>query len=127
MTEADLLVEFATRTDRIWDITQWWASVTFGVLLAAHVGANSLNKPLVVIILSLFTLFTAWVAQIVWANVVGVGAVKLALNDISRDLGPVGRLVLEDSGADRGITMALAVTLTYIATIFYILYRFRKA
>lgn len=127
MTEADLLVEFATRTDRIWDITQWWASVTFGVLLAAHVGVNSLNKLIIFIILLLFTLFTVWVAQIVWANLVGVGAVKLALNDISSALSPVGKLVLEDSGVNRGITMIVAVSLTYLATVFYILYHFRKA
>ena len=28
MSEAEILSEFALRADRVWDITQWWASVT---------------------------------------------------------------------------------------------------
>ena len=126
MTEAELLVEYATRVDRVWDIIQWWASVTFAVLLAAHVGARSLNKPIVFIVLLLYTLFSTFIAQILWVNLLSQVAIREALA-IQNELSLVGSTILQNQSAALGISMFLTLTLTYLCTMFYVVYCYRKA
>ena len=64
MTEAELTYLLSEVIDRTWSMQQWWASISFGVLIIAHMAANKLNLLLVAIILGLYAAFTFYMGNI---------------------------------------------------------------
>jgi hypothetical protein len=44
MTEAEILAGLAAHGDRVWSVMQYWTSVSFGLLIAAHFAAERINK-----------------------------------------------------------------------------------
>ena len=128
MSEVEIMEEFAIRGDRIWSVLQWWASVTFAVLLAAHVGASSLNRVVVTIMLGIYSMFTVLIAQIILANFLAGAAVAAALRKVAETttLSPIGQNVLDDDPTIRATTMVLVMVITFSATIFYAIYSYRK-
>jgi hypothetical protein len=126
VTEAELLVEFGSIVDRIWNILQWWASITFAVLLASHVGASSLNKPIVAIMLLLYTLFSLYAGEIVLTNTEMQNAIRAAL-ELQRDsLSTLGQSVLIYDETALKIIGSATILTTYISTILYVLYCYRN-
>tara|TARA_B100001540_G_scaffold225559_1_gene199757 strand:+ start:2806 stop:3216 length:411 start_codon:yes stop_codon:yes gene_type:complete len=122
MTEAELLAEYALRIDRVWSMAQWWASVTFAVLLAAHLGVRTLNRPIVTIIIFLYTVFTAFVALTIYANSENILAIKSSLR-VLEDLTLLGSRMAGEGGAGYlSLLWFLILSLTYLATVYYTLY-----
>ncbi len=126
VSEAELMAEYALRVDRVWDITQWWASVTFGVLLAAHVGASTLNKLIVGIMLLLYTLFTVLAFQIIYTNGDAQVAANLALRAMENDLSIVGKRQVATTGTDIVLTMSVTWLLTFVSTVVYVIYCYKN-
>lgn len=58
MTEAEVLAEVTSHGDRIWSIVQYWSSISFGLLIAAHITAHRTALSVLVTFLALYTLFT---------------------------------------------------------------------
>lgn len=122
MTEAELLAEYALRIDRVWSMAQWWASVTFAVLLAVHLGIRTLNKPIVSIIIALYTVFTAFVALTIHANSENVLAIKSSLLALE-ELTTLGSRMAGEGGAGYlSLLWFVILLLTYLATVYYTFY-----
>lgn len=122
MTEAELLSEYALRIDRIWSMAQWWASITFAVLLAAHLGVRTLNRPIVSIIILLYTTFTVFVFLTIRANAKNVIAVKDSLLELE-ELTVLGAQMTGEGGASYLALIWYAIlALTYLSTIYYTFY-----
>tara|TARA_B100001540_G_scaffold12936_1_gene11377 strand:- start:3319 stop:3711 length:393 start_codon:yes stop_codon:yes gene_type:complete len=122
MTEAELLAEYALRIDRVWSMAQWWASVTFAVLLAAHLGARTLNKPIVSIMIALYTVFTAFVSLTIYANSENILAIKSSLLALE-ELTILGARMAGEGGAGYLSLLWFAIlSFTYLATVYYTLY-----
>jgi hypothetical protein len=68
MTEAELIFQIAELIDRLWNLQQWWASISFGVLIVAHIGSNQLNIFLVAVILFLYTIYSVFMLDLLGHN-----------------------------------------------------------
>ena len=58
MSEADLIDQLLARSEVLWNLNQWWVSVSFAVMLAAYVGAERLSRILVGLMVGLYSLYT---------------------------------------------------------------------
>ena len=65
--------------DRLWTLQQWWASISIGVLIMAHLATARLNLFLVLISLGLYTSYTAFVLQMLRENTETIAALALDL------------------------------------------------
>jgi hypothetical protein len=128
LVEAEVLNEIATRTEIQWSMVQWWASITFAVLLASHLAAHVLSKLLVVIALVLYSLFSLGVSQVLAFNASIVQAALLELQslDSESDLSLIGQAIFQgyESGF-RGITLLSTLAISYLSTIFFVVYSYR--
>ena len=55
--------------NRLWIMQQWWASVSIGVLVMAHLASSRLNLLLIIISLALYTSYTLYMHQMSAENV----------------------------------------------------------
>ena len=65
MTEAEIALQIAEMYHLVWTVQQWWASISLGLLVLAHVAYERLNLFLVTIIIVLYTAFSAYLLLIV--------------------------------------------------------------
>ncbi len=68
MTEAEISYQLSEYLNRIWDMQQWWASISIGVLVMAHLASRPLNLLLVAISLGLYTSYTLYMWQMSGEN-----------------------------------------------------------
>lgn len=62
MSEADLIEEWMGTLGPLWTMFQFWGGVSFGLIALAHLAAEKLNRTLLVSVISLYTVFSAWMA-----------------------------------------------------------------
>ncbi|NCF17231.1 MAG: hypothetical protein GWP63_03255 [Haliea sp.] len=77
MTEADLLEHLLSNGDLLWSQMQYWTSVSFGVLIAAHLAAKRLSWIILIGFVVLYTIFSSYIGQLVKLNletIKGIGA-----------------------------------------------------
>lgn len=68
MTEAEVIFQIAEVANRLWMLLQWWASISFGVLIVAHIASNQLNLFLTVVILFLYSAYSVYMFDLVEYN-----------------------------------------------------------
>jgi hypothetical protein len=68
MSETDIVFQSATYLDRLWSLQQWWASISIGVLIMAHLAAERLNLFLVCISLALYTVYSLYMTHMLREN-----------------------------------------------------------
>ena len=61
MSESEILEFIFDVYDRYWTVVQWWASVSFGLLLVAHFAADRLRLQWLVGVVVLYAIYTLWV------------------------------------------------------------------
>ena len=61
MSEPEILELVFAIFDRYWNVVQWWASVSFGLLLVAHFAAERLRLHWVVGVVILYAVYSLWV------------------------------------------------------------------
>ena len=127
MSEAELLSEIGINVERYWNMVQWWASVTFAVLLASHLGAKQLNWVFTAVIVVLYTLFSVTIAQVINQYLNQMFAAVLALEALSgkQELSLAGVDMLNSSSANIGISLWITLIVTFVATLFYVIYSYR--
>ena len=69
MSEAEITFQISEILNRLWVMQQWWASVSIGVLVMAHLASSRLNLLLIIISLSLYTSYTLYMHQMSAENV----------------------------------------------------------
>ena len=68
MNEADITNQISEVLNRIWLMQQWWASVSFGVLIVAHVAGRKLGGLLIFVILFLYTVYSIYMWDLLGIN-----------------------------------------------------------
>ena len=128
MTEAELVLELGLNLERGWGMVQWWVSITFAVLLAAHLGAKYLNNIFVSIIVVLYSLLSFVVAQVFLSYMRMVFASARSLKTLSEqvELSGVGNHLISGNSSLLGVSLWITLLLTFLMTNFYVVYSFRK-
>jgi hypothetical protein len=129
MSEAELVSQITEFWDRYWVIVQWCASVSFGVVSIAHFGAERLNLLLISIIVFLYVGFTAWTGNMYYLNVTYAVALESDLQNLEK-LGGItserGAFLAHTSDRISTIIPATVIVGTFLGTLYYLIYVYRK-
>ena len=68
MSEAEIAYQLSEIYNRVWSIQQWWASISIGLLILAHLASEKLNLFLVLFIMALYSSFSLYVFNILGRN-----------------------------------------------------------
>lgn len=68
MTEYEIAFLISEYVNRQWDVMQFWASISFGLMAASHVAAKHLNLLAAVVISVLYISFSIFVLNILKMN-----------------------------------------------------------
>jgi len=68
MTEAELSFQVSEVFNRLWVIQQWWASISFGVLVFAHVTGKKISIYIVSGVILLYTAYSAYMLEMLFSN-----------------------------------------------------------
>ena len=128
MNESDVIEHLFSIYDRYWTIVQWWASVSFSLIIVAYFAADRLSKGIVAILISLYTLYSIWVYLLMAYNISIATALfeDLELLRVSEELESQGALAtLEYPLLAHGIWLgAIAQVVTFIACVGYFWYAY---
>ena len=128
MTEAEIAYQVSEYLDRVWSMQQWWASVSIGVLVMAHLASDKLNLFLVCISLSLYTTYTLYMQQMSRENVETVFALLRDL-EVLVDSGKVSSNNAEELLEILMINPVLFILTfggTYVCVVSYVIYSYVK-
>ncbi|MAT93216.1 MAG: hypothetical protein CME59_11510 [Halioglobus sp.] len=130
MSEAEILEHLFSIYDRYWTIVQWWASVSFGVIMIAYFAADKLRAILLITVLALYVIYSAWVFMLLMYNVDIAYGLFEDLGALSRtgELETQGaRVALENSFVNYGTRLGMvALPATFLACIGYLLYAYSQ-
>jgi hypothetical protein len=127
VSEAELMESLFSIFDRYWAVVQWWASVSFGLLLVAHFAADRLRGLWVTGIIFLYVSYSAWVYLLLQYNVEVAKAMMGDLQELvtagtaSSGTGVAVSSPLVLIGTDIG---TLALSCTFLGCIAYLLYSY---
>ena len=88
----------AIHGDRVWSNLQFWTSVSFGLLIAAHIAATNVSKSVLAVILVLYMLFTTTFLRMILYDmeVIRAGGMQLEmLADAGAQLSLMSRTTLD--------------------------------
>lgn len=129
MSEAEITYQISEILNRVWAMQQWWASISVGVLIMAHLAANKLNFFLLIISLSLYTAYTIYMYQMMGVN---YGTIVDLLADLEV-LVNSGSVVSNTAVGLLKVPQASAVLFfityvgTYVGVMSYLIYSYVKA
>lgn len=83
MSEAEILEQLFSVFDRYWFIVQWWASVSFGLIMIAYFAADKLRALLLGTVLGLYLIYSGWVYMLLVYNIDIATGLLLDLNSLS--------------------------------------------
>jgi len=129
MTEAEITYQISEYLNRIWDMQQWWASISIGVLVMAHLASAHLNLFLIVISLGLYTSYTLYMSQMAGENYETIVALAADLQRLI-DSGVVQSQNAIEQTAIVDTSPALYIVTyagTYISVVSYLIYCYLKA
>ena len=128
MSEYEILDILAKTEDQRFNLIQWWAGVTFGLIALSHFAGRKLNLFLVVLVVLLYVGFTLFVGDLFFGNVrqaalhgqdlAAMLAQGVPLSEVSRDI------IAEQPQVLRGIGFYLAVVGAFFGSICYLIYAF---
>ncbi len=134
MNEVEILQILSIYNDRAWSHLQFWTSVSFGLLIAAHFAAANVSRSVLVVVLVLYILFTATIIPVIrfetQAIIAGGSQLEMLADEgaklslISRaalDYGPL----LNDTWYTRIPRQGMVLGL-FLVTLFYPIQCYRK-
>lgn len=126
MSEAEILEQLFSIFDRYWFIVQWWASVSFGLIMIAYFAADKLSSFLLVIVLGLYVIYSGWVYMLLVYNVDVAYGLFEDLNSLS-SAGALksqgAKVALENPFVTYGTWLGMiALPATFFSCIGYLLY-----
>ena len=128
MTEAELLMFASEAIDRLWSLLQWWASISFGLLLVAHIASSRIGAYLAVLVPLLYTCFSFGVVTMIRRN---LGIVESVYKDLrvlqaaDIELSITAEYMVQGSGIAGSLLIPLALLATYIGVVGYFIYSYR--
>lgn len=130
--ETAILELVAIAMGHAWSLLQWWASISFGLIALTHFGAPRLNRLLVIVLVTLYSLFTVfwWLNHSALVHELLGHVSDLKTLQESQALGAAALAKVELFEGWRGIASAVIVLLcvlgTYVGTTAYLLHTFLK-
>lgn len=128
MNESDVIEHLFSIYDRYWTIVQWWASVSFSLIIVAYFAADRLSKGIVATLISLYSLYSIWVYLLMAYNISIATALiaDLELLRASKELMSQGALAtLKYPFLAHGTWLGtIAQLATFMACIGYLLYAY---
>lgn len=129
MNEAEISYQMSEYLNRLWTIQQWWASVSIGVLIMAHLATSRLNLFLVSISLGLYTSYTLYIVQMLRENMNTIYALAADLKAL------IQSDVVNSNNANQMISIMEANPFlfyltfggTYLSICSYLIYSYYKA
>jgi hypothetical protein len=128
MTEAEIAFQVSEYLNRVWSMQQWWASVSIGVLVMAHLASDKLNLFLVFISLALYTIYTLYMQQMSLENIDTVFALLRDL-EVLVDSGKVSSNNAEEILGiltTNPVLFILTFGGTYVCVVSYVIYSYAK-
>ena len=130
MSEAEIVEHMFSVFDRYWAIVQWWASISFSLILVAYFAADRLSGRIVAVLLLLYGLYSVWVYLLLQYNIdIAYGLIgDLAQLDATVGLQSAGaREVLESSLSRYGTWLGTAsLSCTFLACAYYVVHAYRR-
>lgn len=128
MTEAEIVYQLSEAANRSWSLLQWWVSISFGLLVVAHVASEKLNAFLLLMVITLYVSFSLLVGNI-WRRYAGtVAAYKEDLQALVESGAEVARGTnywIHHEGIK--LLAAFVLVFTFICVIAYLLYCYRES
>jgi len=131
MSEFEILDLMTKTEDQRFNLIQWWAGVTFGLIALSHFAARKLNLFLVILVVLLYVGFTLFVGDLFFGNVTqavlhrqdlaAMQALGAPLSEVSR------QIIAEEPQVLRGIGFYLAVIGAFFGSISYLVYAFVRS
>jgi hypothetical protein len=129
VTEYELFFAWSETTVHLWSMIQFWAGLSFGLIIAAHVAARRLNLVLVAGALLLYTSITLFIGSLIAADgtlllAVYTDAARLVENNAAASDTIIALARYQDSDASMAFFFGLALLGTYLATVGYFIYSY---
>lgn len=129
MSEAEIAYQVSEIYNRVWSIQQWWASISIGLLILAHLASEKLNLFLVVFIMALYSSFSLYVFNILgrnWNTVTHYIQDLQGLVDVGQKLSS-GTLTLLEPQSEIVTTLIIIVLIaTFMGCNTYLVYSYLK-
>ena len=126
MTEADALYQYSYALERSAGLLQWWVSISLALLAFAHVSAKKLNLAIVLVLLGLYVVFSAYWALALLSLFSELAGIADTLREIAstEGLSPAGarRLLLNDNSGLNAVLLRISLIGTFLTTIAYVLF-----
>jgi hypothetical protein len=124
MTEADALYQYSYALERSAGLLQWWVSVSLAFLAFAHVSAKRLNLAIVVALLGLYVVFSAYWVLALTSLFSELAGLSDTLREIAsaEGLSPAGerRLAVNDNSRLNAFLLRVSLIGTFLTTIVYV-------
>ncbi|MEZ5503463.1 MAG: hypothetical protein R3E50_12730 [Halioglobus sp.] len=131
MSEAEILEQLFSVFDRYWFIVQWWASVSFGLIMVAYFAAERLSALILGTVLALYLIYSGWVYMLLVYNIdiaSGLMADLSSLNSVGELKSQGAMNALENPFVTYGTWLGnVALPATFFACIGYLLYAYFSA
>ena len=130
MSEADILEQLFSLYDRYWVIVQWWASVSIGIIMIAHLASEKISAFILMTILFLYTIYSLWLYFLLDYNLAITFGLVDELGSLAKagELTAGGREALEHPSGQYGVWLGmLALPSTYLACSGYLVFAYIHA
>ena len=129
MTEAEIIYQASEYLDRVWSMQQWWASISIGVLVMAHLASARLNLFLIVISLGLYTAYSLYMVQMAGENYDTIFALAsdLELLIASGEAMTSAAVELADIPNTSPVLYFVTFGGTYLSVVSYVVYSYWKS
>ncbi len=128
MNEAEILIELGFRTNTIWDLLQWWVSISFALMAAAYIGASKLSRLVVVALLSMYVFTLMAVGSAMGSNQqFNIAAIEslVSLSETTQ-LTPLGLHALGSIGGRDSVFFNLLLGLSFVFTVGVVIYCYKR-
>lgn len=68
MTEYEIIILISEHSDRQWEIMQFWANITFGLVIVSHIASEKLNLFMVIFMSFLYVAFSLFTLSMLKLN-----------------------------------------------------------
>jgi len=127
MSEAEIAYQLSEIFNRVWSMQQWWASISFGLIVLAHVASEKLNALLMIIVIILYSAFTFFVFHMLgrnWESVTGYITDLQLLEDSGQKLGEGTLALMQPQSEVANVLIIVALYGTYVGCNAYLLYKY---
>lgn len=130
MTEYEIVYLTSEYVNRTWEVMQFWASVSFGIIALSHLGARYLNLVMTLIVSLLYIGFTLFVVNILRVNGEVVSGFLLDLQSKTASAGlSEGTQAIVDTAPNNLQMAAIVVTFIgfFLGSLFFLWFSYLRA